>query len=211
MGVRIDAGQLLRENVPPGFLKDLKDAIVEAYRYAEKVCADRHFPEEVKNLLPFERRAAVQKALKDVAIRHGLKYESAPAGYFWYVARVFVGNLVLDAAHVSSRLAMVRHSDYRETAAEGNQLVFEFMEQAKPLDGNLVYGIVLHGEDSARPAELAFLDIAFPEHTMKAYADHVDILAMFRNAVTIKPVAPVEAEDDLVKLKEQGKTGKKQA
>jgi hypothetical protein len=196
--------EIAEQHLSRPFMRALASSVFLARREAWEACGREFARPESENLMPFYVRAKLEGYMRDAAERFGLASaaERAP-GQPWNHTEVKNGPIVLTAATVSSPLAMVDASDYRQGLARSNQLRFASMDAPPPDDAPL-YALLLHCrsewptvDEYRQFAHLpGAVHIAFPAADLDAYVHAINLFDWFRDVV--RQFTPQEWTDEAV-------------
>ena len=179
--IRRDACKLVEKQVPNEFLRELVFSLAPAYRDAhERAFADYERSEAV-NVLPFMRRANVEKAFRTAAVKHGLKASTEQSSGGWNYTLVQAGDLLITQAAAPNEYHVVHQALYRLTLAKNNwmldrQLHMYLCEEPQKVDS--FYAIFLHGKQEDDPSKPAFAHLVFPDVNCRNYVEYINLLSL---------------------------------
>lgn len=172
---------------PPDVQRALLRLVYDAYRTAEEIIGDQYEPPEASDLLPYARRAEIEKGLRGIASRYSNILEASTernAARNSNHVCLEGGRVALTASRVDGPDALVRKSLFRQgyAAQQG-----DFFRPDPPKEAPL-YALLLHAPMSGRPDDLnwtppAFARIAFPDRSLESYVANFDLAARFPDVV----------------------------
>lgn len=164
------------------FLRDALRVLAASYRGAHADCSMQFPAPEAHDLYPIMRRAMVESQMRELT--EGYPEISATSelnhGGTSYYTLLSSGNVFLTANAVENPEKPVRKAMYRETYARASQ---PNLFEEPPVEGAILYGILLHGPDELNKTRPEFVHIAFPNKDCSDYVGRVDLFGRFPDLV----------------------------
>jgi len=165
--------ELFLFEVPNELLKAIAKAVVDGYKEAFDYCQGNFDKYQLHDLLPHMRKAAIERNILHCVKR--FPYASAKSApnqsYNCFHAIVKCGHAILTISAVNGPCQMVRNANFRKQyAIDGQFKMFIEEEPAIELNNNL-YAILLHTPNEDFPSEPGFINIRFPDASLKKYLD----------------------------------------
>ncbi len=158
---------------PGDFLRDAARVLPTAYRAAHEECKANYPPPIAHDHYPQLRYAMIERELLAIAENYAeITASSEPnsTGNSYYTL-LSCGNVFLTANAVDHPNRLIRYARFRNTYAQASTPTL-FGEP--PQEGDILYGILLHGPtDSAYPE---FARVAIPNRDCSEYVGGVDLL-----------------------------------
>ena len=178
--------------------QDILRLLANCYESAHQDCRLNHARPEAHDLYPHKRRAVIEGQLRELAggypeITAAAELNSKGTSFYTLLAS---GNVLLTANAVEHPNVIIRRAAYRETYARAAQLkLFGDGKQPpgqQPLDGFLLYAILLHGPDPLNEARPGFVHIVFPDEDCTQYVTRINLFD--RHASLVSELFPIEEE-----------------
>jgi hypothetical protein len=183
--------------IPPAFLTDFATGLPFVYQEVHSTLL-RKYRVSWRDVLPHERRAAVDQHLSELAEKHGLPVLLVPNSINnSRHVETRIEPVVLTANAVATPGQMVRDAIFRTTLAESNYELGFDPRCYKPR-GNAYYGILLHGPDAYDESRVAFTCLGFPNRELTAWVEegHFDLEALC--SVALYPEDKEQPIEDLI-------------
>jgi len=181
------------------FQKESLKAVFSAYDKAFAHCSENFDAATFHDILPHYRRAKIEEALREVALRAEDHTVKAPRNKARNCSHnlLFVNERVaLTQSKVDRREQLPREAIFRETYASNPQMLLDFMTDGERdccSDGSeenkVLYGILVHSPSEA-PALPCFVDIVFPDQDCEYIIDRIRLMEKFPDVV--EQFAPAE-------------------
>lgn len=198
--------EIFFDSVPKAFLDDVVLGVFEAYQEAHDETRDRYDPPEAHDLVPYLRRAKVERAMRAAAEKHGLVATvEQNAAENCFHTRIMSKRVVITESVVPTPATLVRSAEFRKTYARSNQLVLPGFESAPPLPDAPIYAIILHGPDRKIPSLPAFIKVAFPNAECTGYLGQIDLIL---KAPQVSTSLEVEQVGDDINIRLRRRTAK---
>jgi hypothetical protein len=194
-------------SVPRPLMEQVLRSLCDNYLLADQKCGDFEKAEK-SNLLPFYRRALIERSLRAIAKRYPGQVTAEAVQHeekgFWYHTRIiFGGDVALTQNTVPHSNALVRNSSFRNCyAGERNQLwlIPEVAPPEAPA-GSLLYGILLHGRSPESHLFPGFAQVRLPKPELNGYfSAKIDLFDEFPEVVEEKTTGlpgPLPTETEL--------------
>src|SRR5215213_4812501 len=167
------------------FLRDAVRALYIVYRAADEECRASYPPLIAHDLYPQLRYAMIERELLAIAENYAeIKASSEPNhtgnSYFTLLSS---NNVFLTANVVDSPNRLIRYARFRDTYA---QLSTPNLFGEPPQEGEILYGILLHGPEMSGRAQPEFAHIVFPNRDCSEYVGRIDLLASLAETDTTR-------------------------
>lgn len=174
--------QLLVNELPHGFVRDLLDKIPGIYKEShESVSNDPNLGEEqAKYVMGYYRRGTAETLLQRLSAEHGLKVSAVqPENGGCKHIRVGIGRFAFVMCHVQTRAGFPSLSDNRAQASSIN----EFLSQSTlfPIESKLIdeeiFAVLAHTEQANKKDSFGSIHIGFPNHKFDSWIEEpIDLM-----------------------------------
>jgi hypothetical protein len=180
---------------PHEFLDRMIRGLPGVYRAAKEASFGDHPIEQARDLFPHNLRSLVDEHMLETAGR----FETVEAVNKLNDAKnsnhveVWTDSVVLTASRVVSHGQFVRRSNFREALASSNQLNL-FPELCPRPQGNIVYGIIVHGYHEESRDRVGFVFLGIPDDDYCRYVFAQDLLDYY--TIDLYPTFRAETIED---------------
>ena len=157
------------------FLRDVVRALHAVYRAADEECKANYPPAIAHDLYPQMRYAMIERELLAVANNYaGITASSKPnyTGNSYYTL-LSSNNVFLTANAVDHPNRLIRYARFRNTYAQAST---PNLFGEPPQEGDILYGILLHGPEMTDRAHPEFAHIVFPNRDCSEYVGRINLL-----------------------------------
>ncbi len=158
------------------FLRDVARALSAAYRAAYEECRVNYPPPIAHNLYPQVRYAMIERELLAIAENYAEIGASSEPNYTGtnYYTLLSSNNVFLTANAVDHPNRLIRYARFRDTYAQAST---PNLFGEPPQEGDILYGILLHGPEMTDKAHPEFAHVVFPNRGCSEYVGRIDLLA----------------------------------
>ncbi len=175
--IRHDAYKLVEKQIPNVFLKELVFSLAPAYMNAYERAFSEYEKYEAMNVLPFMRRANIEKAFGATAVKHGLKASKRKSSGGWNFTLVQAGDILITQA-AASKYYVVYPAQYRLDLAKNNWMLDRqlhmYLREELPKE-EMFHAIFLHGKQENDPSKPAFAHLVFPDVNCRSYVEYINL------------------------------------
>ncbi|HSW76249.1 MAG TPA: hypothetical protein VLG50_04365 [Candidatus Saccharimonadales bacterium] len=197
---------ILITDLPARFVSELIGASRWAYRDSyEAVYSDNNYDEpEKKGLLPYVRRARIEKKIREVALDAGLTatVEKNSAKNTEYTL-IKSGRVALTVSKSFDRGSLPALARFREQYSSINQHAAQIQMLpvlSMPFEASL-YGVIIHGSSNLSHNELGFLQIGFLDSRKYRWVEAPIDLEDIMDAQSLSS----QQKDPLIQLQEKNR------
>lgn len=161
---------------PGDFLRDAVRALHAIYPAANQECRANYPPAIAHDLYPQVRYAMIERELLAIAENYEEITATSEANRTRnsYYTLLSSKNIFLTANVVDHPNRLIRYARFRDTYA---QLSSPNLFGEPPQEGDILYGILLHGPEVNDRAQPEFAHIVFPNRDCSEYVGRIDLLA----------------------------------
>ncbi|GAB3288669.1 hypothetical protein GCM10027297_34100 [Parahaliea aestuarii] len=168
--------QMLLEDIPPNFVKDLVDGMPGIYAdTSQAMTADPGLGEtQARYCLGYYRRSRVETFLQRLAVKHGIKHvERQPEGGGPSHISVYVGRFELVMCHVPSADGFPQHSLDRQEASKANEFIaqMDWVGEPEAPSTSRLYGVIIHSEQYRQKDTFGHIKVGFPNTDFNAWVE----------------------------------------